>query len=214
MTDNNMAYAIVFFVFVPFMIMSMFYGGQVVQDFDLQAAPDAQRVVEFDVSSNWSDQGTLSDNMLTDGDIIYPDSNQQGNWTSFVQDVPRNRIVEVTYDADMREGTGHIFVDAWTDNPNGDAPDDTVTVNLSSGVNTEEVGFSEYNYFRITIQMTEEGGSANQRPAVDRLNVDYEIVEEQLIGVETSTLYTAFYVLILLAIGSLIGGLYSVMRNG
>lgn len=182
--------------------MTVFYGQPLISEMDLRTAPTTQDVIEYDVTANWSDSGTLTADMLTDGDIIYPEANQGGNWTSFLQDVPRNRIVEATYTADMRDGNGQLIVNAWTDAPNGDPPDASETVELQSGQFTEEIGFSDYNYFRIKVHMEETAGSSNQRPSVDSLRVDYEIVNEDQVGLEKADTYILFYTLSLLAVST------------
>lgn len=205
--ENSMGYFALYIFFIPLMIMSMFYGGNVVDDIDLETNPEVQDVKEYNVDSNWTENGTLTSGMLTDSDIIYPDTNADGNWTSFIEDIPRSRLIELNYDADMRNGNGRIYVKAWEFQPNGTQPNETRIVELQSGLNTETLNLSEYNFFEYTIEMEETAGSMNQRPNVDALRIDYEIIEGTQAGLDSGTIQLMFWLLMLFAISGMIVGI-------
>jgi len=124
------------------------------------------------VESNWSEYGTL-DNLETDSDIIYPAANNEGTWTSNLQQGEKFNVVNISTVGDIRDGQINYTLRFWEDDPTI-APNETVKntideVEFSNTVNN----VSEYDYFDVELSLREDGGSNNQRPYIDSLNVEY-----------------------------------------
>lgn len=126
----------------------------------------------YSVDSNWSDEGTL-ENLVSNGDIVYAESNQVGNWTGFVQDEPNSRTISLEADGDPRDGTVTFYINAWEDLPNGGSPDNTYVTELDDFQIDRNFTVEEYDYFNVVIEIEETGGSSNQRPRVDSFSVEF-----------------------------------------
>lgn len=212
--ENGMFYAMVFFVFVPMIIMSMAFGANAVRDLDVETAVGIKDTVNYTVEDNWNGKGVI-DGLSSNGDILYAGQNQQGTWTSYIQYVPRNRILELDYVAQIEDGNGDITVRAWADDPEGNFsnPDASTTFDMMTGEYTETLNYTQYNYFDVVVALEETGGNANQLPHVDSLNVDFNIEEEKLVGIETGTMLALFYVLLLLAVSNITIVIFKVLSE-
>lgn len=180
--NNAFIVAVLFTLVTPLMFIGFSYALPVFQELDLDTAPTVNDTVSENFD-NWS-QGTLM-NLETDGDILYATSSSSGTWTSPLFDFPRNRVLSYEYSADMRDGNGTLTINAWRDNLGG-SPDRTEVVELESGVNSGEVNFSESDYFEAVIDLEETSGSNNQRPNVDYLTLDFEILNSDEVGLSQS----------------------------
>lgn len=205
---NPFVYLLMFVVFGFIAIMSFSYILNIVPLLNIQTAPGVEDTVNYSVSSNWDDSGYL-DNMETDGDLIYPAVSSSGSWTSEIIDVPRNRVLYAYYGADITEGNGTLTVNAWRDPPNGSEPDVTETVNLSTGENREVFNLTEQNYFEVRINLTENMGSNNFRPNVDYIDLEYEIIEGEYIGISSTDMLPIVISLMFFSFLMLVTGTYT-----
>lgn len=176
------------FVFIVFTINDPIDDGQLFTD-DITTTTET-----YVVDSNWSDLGVL-EGLESDGDLLYPTANNEGTWTSFIQQNKKNRIIDLRYSADMRDGNGNITVRAWTDDPSTTPPDEVVEFEMSSGDNSRTLDFNQYNFFESEIYMNETAGSSNLRPHVDRFVLDYEVAEG-----EESEFISRFFTLLFITI--------------
>jgi len=167
----------VFFVFLPLLMLSVPLVVNASESLELQTLPGVKDTINYTVDDNWDTEGILSADMNNDGDSIYPDKQTTGTWTSEIFNIQRNRILTVTYEAVMDEGTGNINISVWEDDPGTTAPDDFQVVNMTSGTVSKEIGFAEYNYFEIIVTITEQENSNNKRPRLEYLNLEYDIIE-------------------------------------
>lgn len=200
-SDNPMVTMLVFFTLIPMFILTIGLGANMLEGTDYQTALDVVDTKEFNVENNWSNKGTLN-NLNTNGDIIYPSANSNGNWTSEIQDIPKARLIDYEYEADMRDGNGQIIINAYKDDVVGGI-DKTKSFDLESGVNSRELNFTEYDYFEFIFTLNETAGSSNQRPNVDRLNVDFDIVGNQQIGLDQGTTQAFYYLIMFLGVFSI-----------
>lgn len=200
-SDNPMVTMLVFFTLTPMFILTIGLGANMLQGTDYRTALDVVDTKEFNVKNNWSDKGTLK-NLNTDGDIIHPSANSNGNWTSTIQDIPRARLIDYEYEADMRDGNGQIIINAYKDDVVGGI-DKTESFNLESGVNSRELNLTEYDFFEFVFTLNETAGSSNQRPNVDRLNVDFDIVGNKQIGLDEGTTQAFYYLIMFLGVFSI-----------
>lgn len=192
--DNAMLVIALFTLVFPLLFMGSAYVLPLISMLDLDTAPTVNDTISQNIDENWSN-GSI-DGLETDGDIIYPDTGMTGIWTSQLYDVPRNRVLSAEYGADMRDGNGTLTVRAWNDDASG-SPDEVKTFDLSSGENVEDVGFSEYSYFEVEIELTNTATNNNQRPNVDYVNLEFEIVNQDQIGLssdQSTTLLFLVYV--------------------
>lgn len=134
----------------------------------------------YDVSSNWSERGELT-TLLTNGDIIYPDQNQQGTWESEILEENSSAVLDMSLSGDPRDGTVNVTVRAWEDLPNGGLPDKRYFILLNDFENSTTFNNSdEYNYFQISAELTETSGSANQRPNLDSISLSWITTSSQI----------------------------------
>lgn len=197
-SDNSFTVMILFFVLTPMLILTMWYGANMLTGSSYQTALGIEDTKNYTVDSNWSEEGTL-DNLKTDSDIIYADQNSNGIWTSFIQDFERSRILTIFYDADMRDGNGKLTVNAWKNNTSR-SPDKTTTIDLESGENSQELGFETYDLFEIVISLNETAGSNNLRPNVDSFNAEFEIVEDRQVGLDIGKVQSLYYILMFISV--------------
>lgn len=126
----------------------------------------------LNIQSNWTNYGTL-DNLNTNSDIIYPDPNSQGTWTSDLQEGEKFDIVNISTVSDIRDGQINYTIRFWEDDPSL-SPNETVTNTIDEVEYTDTIeNISTYDYFDVTLTLREYAGSNNQRPHVDQLNVEY-----------------------------------------
>lgn len=199
--ENPLVVLLMFFILVPMLILTMGIGAGIIEGQDYQTAIEFKDTKEFNVSSNWTDKGTLN-NLNTDSDIIYPDANNQGNWTSDIQFINNARLVDYKYSADMRNGNGNLIVNTWKDNLSGN-PDKTKTINLESGINSNTLNLSNQDYFEFVFTLNETAGSSNQRPNVDYLFVDFNIIKDEQVGLDEGTTTAFYYIMMFLAVFSI-----------
>lgn len=197
-SDNSFTVMILFFVLTPMLILTMWYGANMLTGSSYQTALGIEDTKNYTVDSNWSEEGTL-DNLKTDSDIIYVDQNSNGIWTSFIQDFERSRILTIFYDADMRDGNGKLTVNAWKNNTSR-SPDKTTTIDLESGENSQELGFETYDLFEVVISLNETAGSNNLRPNVDSFNAEFEIVEDRQVGLDIGKVQSLYYILMFISV--------------
>lgn len=206
--DDSIMLGAVFFILIPLLILSVPLLVNASEQLELQTLPGVADTLNYTINDEWDTEGSLSADMDSNGDEIYPLKQSTGTWTSEIFNVPRNRVLDVTYEALMEEGTGNINISVWTDNPTTTAPDNYSVINMSSGTFTEEIGFAEYNYFEAVVTMTENQNSNNRRPRLEYLSLQYEIVEGEQEGISEGMKIVLSYVLlgfgiVILAIGIL-----------
>jgi len=174
---------LMFIFFTPMLIVSAGYAMNVGQDLNLDTAIGIKDTLSYSVESDWDSFGVL-DNLQTDSDILYAGQNQQGTWTSYIQDVPRNRVLDLTYTAQIEDGNANLTVRAWANDPEGNFsnPDESRTFELMTGEHTETLNYTEYDYFDVVVTLEETGGNSNQLPHLDSLNIDFQILEGEQIG--------------------------------
>lgn len=200
--DNPMVLSLIFFTLIPLLILTIGLGSNMLAGTDYQTAVGVIDTKEFNVDDNWSEKGTLN-NLNTDSEIIYPSKNEEGNFTSDIQDIPEARLIEYEYEADMRDGNGNFTVNAWKDNLTTGSPDKTVTKSLESGIVTNEINLTEYDYFEFVFNINETSGSSNQRPNVDYFYAEFDIVSTKQIGLDKGTTQIFYYLIMFLGVFSI-----------
>lgn len=131
----------------------------------------------YSVDSDWEDEGILTGDMETDSSKIYPDSDSQGMWTSYMVEAGPDYVLELSYIADMINGDGNISIYSY-DDESDDSPAETFEYELESGENTLNVDETEnYEYFEIETELEETEGANNERPNVDSISAVWS--EEQ-----------------------------------
>lgn len=163
------------------------------------------QVDTYSVDSNWSEEGTL-DGLVSDGDILYAEANQEGNWTGFVQDESQSRTISLEAAGDPRDGTVILYINAWENLPNGDAPDNVFSQPLDDFEVEQNFTAEQYNYFNVVVEITETGGSTNQRPHLDSFTLNF-LNESNQFGLD-STAFRIFSLFILIG-----GGLIALIRS-
>lgn len=139
---------------------------------------------ELEIEGNWTEYGALTSNMSTDGDILYPVPNAEGNWTSIVEDKLSAQVIYSEISSDMRDGGGQLRIMAYENSTvSQDSPSRTYVRNLTG--NTERFDFTEnvsrFDYFQVQIFMEETQGSNNQRPYVDSLRVGFSSIDSRFL---------------------------------
>lgn len=136
---------------------------------------------EINIDNNWTDYGTLSANMLTDGDVIYPDSGFTGNWTGLVNEETDSQVIFARGEADMRDGSGFIEIRLYENPPTvQSSPNITLRETLDSGsynILFQQENISRYDFFVPRISMTEVQNTDNKRPSVESFNLGYSALE-------------------------------------
>ena len=212
--DNALMIVALFTLVFPLLFVSSAYVLPLINMLDLDTAPTVNDTVTRSVDEDWNN-GTI-DNLQTDGSIIYPAASETGSWRSQLFNIEGNRILTVEYGADMRDGNGTLTVNAWTDEVDSN-PDKTQTVDLRSGDISEQLNFSQYNHFDVEIELTETDGSSNQRPNVDYINLEFEIVNDDEIGLSQSQarplLYMVYVFSLLLMLFTMYYAISFVVQN-
>lgn len=182
--------------FAIFIIISIFliFGSMTIYntggEISWQETVNASAANEtYTVDTDWAQESTYNNCTISNtDDLIYPDPNSYCEWQGDIQEEEAQDILFLTTDADARDGEVNFTVSAYEYPPgNQNGPNETVTYTVPTGTETYEVGFKNFNYFDVRIDMVENDGSANQRPHVDSFNLTYAATEENLVGVESDT---------------------------
>ncbi len=141
---------------------------------------------EYEVTNNWEEFGELQ-NLETDSNLLYPEANEQGTWTSLIQEEKSNTVLRFTGVGDARDGTGKYIINSWEESPEGQEPDQTFEIDLETGTVEEEFeDAEEYNYFQVEIDMEETGGNSNKRPHVDEIELEWvQVLDRQPLGLSS-----------------------------
>lgn len=127
----------------------------------------------YTVTGDWETQGTLTEFLDTDSDIIFAQANEQGEWTSDIQSHENHTPRSATVLADSREGDIQLSINMWKDTNDLNAePNETITTGVDTGENTFQFEEEDtYDFFEYEISIEETENVDNQRPHVDELEV-------------------------------------------
>lgn len=126
----------------------------------------------LEVDTEWAQYGTLN-GLETTSDIIYPAANNEGTWTSNLQQGEKFNVVNISTVGDIRDGQINYTIRFWDEDPTL-TPNETVTNTIDEVEYTDTItNVSEYDYFEVELSLREDSGSTNQRPNIDSLNVEY-----------------------------------------
>ena len=158
---------------------------------------------QFNVDTEWETRGTLTGEMQTDGQLIYPSADQEGTWTSNLIEGEQFNLIRLNALTDTRDGTIEYTVNLWDETAEG-PPDESFTGEIDEIEFQEEINeVEQYNVFEIVIDMEETAGNSNKRPHVDSLNVEYvENLDRQGLGFNES-MFQLFTLFVLIGSGLL-----------
>lgn len=158
---------------------------------------------QFNVDSDWEGKGTLTGDIQTDGDLIYPTANQAGTWRSELIEGERFNLIRFNALTDTRDGTITYTVNLWNETANG-VPDKTFNGSINEvDFETNFTDVEDYDVFEIVIDMDETTGSNNKRPHVDSLSIDYvQNLDRQGLGF-TESMFQLFTLMVLIGAGLL-----------
>lgn len=180
-SENGLVAVALFTLVVPLMYIGFTYAVPIFQTLDLDTNATVNDTVTFE-EDEW-ETGTLN-NLQAEDSLLFPEADESGNWTSDLFNVEGDRNIDYEYDADMRDGNGQLIINAWNNGADGE-PDETETVDLESGINSGTFDLSEYSSFEIVIELEETAGSDNNRPNLDYVQLDYDIVNSDEVGLSS-----------------------------
>lgn len=184
--DNRIVMMGIYFIFGALLVLSFVYVFNAAEFLNLDTSPIVEDVVNETWNDDWTDGATVTGDMNEHPDgYIYPSASATGKWSSGIIDIPRNRVLEATYIANMADGNGTITVYAWTSNTSA-PPDESVSIEMESGANTRRIGFEERDFFQVNVSMTEQDGDNDRFPRLEYLNLKYELISGEQIGVSDS----------------------------
>lgn len=147
-----------------------------------------ERLGSFSVDTDWETEGTLT-NLQTDGDLIYPLASETGSWESFTIQGEEIDLIQIETVSDIREGNINASILLYENSSTSNEPDKI----LYNVVDQPEYDFQfegiadRYDYFKVNLEITEQGGNSNERPNVDSINVDYsENLDRKGLGFKNS----------------------------
>jgi len=149
----------------------------------------------FEVTGDWEEFGTITGDLDTDSNIIYPEANQEGVWTSNLIEGERFDIVTLEALSDTRDGSISYTLNLWDDTVDGE-PDEVITGSIDSPNYFEEYeGLESYDVIELELSLEETGGNSNKRPHVDEVRIDYiENLDREGLGFDSDSfqLFTLF----------------------
>lgn len=138
------------------------------------------------VDDDWDSTGTLSDYMETDGEKIYPEPTETGTWTSGARGEEDTSSVYMDVQSDMSDGNGEVRLNGYTDRPDSSTePNETFDRELESGDNSfdfNDENLTDYDYFDVEIELTEDDNSDNERPNVESLEYGFSSVNPDFLN--------------------------------
>lgn len=180
--SNGLVAVALFTLVVPLMYIGFTYAVPIFQTLDLDTEPTVNDTISFQEDA-W-DSGSLNALDVTDS-YIFPEESESGNWTSDLINVNGNRELDYRYNADIRNGNGELVVNAWDDNLSGE-PDQSDSVELESGINSGSFDLSNYSSYEVVVKLEETAGLGEERPNLDSLEVDFNVLNKDEIGVSSN----------------------------
>lgn len=208
MSKENYSFqdVLLFVALGAFAIIAMPFVASSAAHIQLDTAVGIQDTRSITFNGQWNDLGTLNNLQQTAMGELEAPSNQAGNFTSVIFDVPRNRILDIMYDTDLAGGEGTLTVNAWNETVEGE-PDLTETVTLEEGTATEVFNYTEMDYFQVVINLQDTGFGITE---VEQLETRYEIVEGYETGIKTDTLAVVLMLVMFFGVSFL---LFSLSQN-
>lgn len=136
------------------------------------------------VDDSWTDEGVV-DNLESNG-MIYPEPDENGTWTSDVQEVGQTKEIDFTAEGNPSDGDVFITFLLYEGDVNGD-PDAEEEFEMddstfSDTVENESVGLEDFDAFEVEIEMEETRGSNNDAPNVESFEAYWDSTDSVLSG--------------------------------
>lgn len=163
----------------------------------------------YTIEQNWLSQATSYTSECeesNDGERLYPTPNGSlgtdvCQWFGETQENQDSDILFLETVGDAREGYVNLTVSAYTYPPEDqNSANETKEIAMDTGTNTYDIGLKNYNYFDIRIDTSENQGSDNQRPHIDRFSLIFTATDKKLVGVESQTARTLTILILLFSL--------------